>query len=94
MTRCDKCGKEVGPLFCGNCRKKIKEESIKKVGERKLIPLLYWNPATKRYAPACNCTECPWNVDGACVSEHASLEVMKQLFHEYDGDNIIHQVCG
>jgi len=91
---CDKCKKEVGPLFCGNCRCQVKQESAKRVGQRKLIPLLYYNPVTGRYVPGCNCTECPWNIDNTCVTEWSDLENMKMLFHAYDGDNIIHQVCG
>ncbi|RLD10438.1 MAG: hypothetical protein DRI44_06085 [Chlamydiae bacterium] len=89
MTKCDKCGKEVGPLFCGHCRAEIKKI---KFNPGKLIPLLYYDTENKRYVVGCTCVECPWNRDGKCITTHEKLPV--HLFHEFDGDNIIHQVCG
>lgn len=99
MTRCDKCGKEVGNLYCAKCRAEI----IKKTSEVKfgrLIPLLFYDTKLKRYVlgytvKGCSCNQ--WNIHfniGLCSTTAIFLEGTKQLLHEFDGDNIIQQVCG
>lgn len=84
---CSKCGKEVGNLFCGHCRKELQSEN------NLLIPVLYYDPQTKLYRPACSVLECPCNDRGVC-SSRISLDTFITLCHEYDGDNCIKQVCG
>ncbi|NHI94949.1 MAG: hypothetical protein EAX96_20840 [Candidatus Lokiarchaeota archaeon] len=88
--KCDKCEKEVGPLFCGNCRMEMK--GLQKPAEG-LIPLLLWDAKREEYVIGCTCIKCPWNDGkGYCSTRHKILPI--HLFHEFDGDNIIHQVCG
>jgi len=87
MTKCDKCGKEVGNLFCGKCRLEIESE------RGKLIPVLYYDPKTKLYVPGCTVIGCPCNDRGTC-SGHISLETFKYICHEFDGDNCVKQFCG
>lgn len=92
--KCAKCGNEVGPLFCGHCRIEIEKGGLNSDDKQDLIPLLFWNPKTKCYVPGCTCLKCPWNRGGFCATEHELFESLKLLLHEFDGDNIIHQVCG
>ena len=93
MTICDKCKKEVGNLFCGNCREAEKRKSLeKRFGD--LIPLLYWDKDNKQYVVGCLCVGCPWNNAGKCVTTHLFIKSIQNLLHEFDGDNIIHQACG
>jgi hypothetical protein len=92
---CAGCGKEVGKLYCGHCRKKIKKKTV--VESKELIPLLYWDEKGKSYRFGCNCLQCPCNHDGICgVLESNTLKMIfdSKRFHEFDGDNIIRQVCG
>ncbi len=99
MTHCDKCGEEVGQLLCGNCREEM-EEKYEDV-ETDLVPLLCYDKETECYRFGCTCRECPSNkpVDeldkfgvGVYMSAHSFIP--KPLLHEFDGDNIINQVCG
>lgn len=91
MTKCDSCGKEVGNLYCGNCRKKIEKETLKtKFG--KLLPLLFYDIENKQYVIGCYCVGCPCNNNGLCRTKHLKLPV--KFLHEFDGNNIVHQVCG
>jgi hypothetical protein len=46
------------------------------------------------YVMACYCYGCPMNKQGVCSSTHQTLLSLKNLMHEFDGDNIIRQVCG
>jgi len=92
MTKCDKCHKEVGPLFCAHCRDRVKKEGAPEGLD--LIPVLYWIPAVQGYVAGCTCRECPWNRGGYCSTVMTSLEMFKMLCHEFDGDNCIHQACG
>lgn len=94
MTKCDRCGKEVGKLFCAKCRGEI--EGITKfvvpANTKKLIPLLFWDPEKKHYIFGCTVKGCPCNRNGLCGTRHLTLP--KNVLHEFDGDNIIQQVCG
>ena len=98
MTKCDGCGNEVGNLFCGHCRAKL--ELKMKLGEEeleKLIPLLYYDPKQKAYRFGCTCLKCPCNAGGVCgAGNHQTLKSLFELdkIHEFDGDNILRQVCG
>ena len=85
MTKCDKCGKEAGNLFCGHCREEIHNK-------HNLIPLLYWDKLAEGYRAGCSVVGCPANENGVCISVHKNLQSL--TFHEYDGDNCIKQVCG
>lgn len=87
---CPRCKKEVGDIFCGNCRMEIK--GLQKPIEN-IIPFAYYNKETKRFHPACFVTECVNNQKGYCVTGHF-LSTLLELFHEFDGDNFIHQACG
>jgi len=91
MTKCDECGKEVGKLYCAKCRAK-KAGMDPQIHFKGLIPLLYWDPVKKRYLFGCTVALCPNNRDGFCVSEHFKLPI--EFLHEFDGDNIIKQMCG
>jgi len=93
MTKCDGCGKEVGKLYCGHCRAKIEKKT--KVECKSLIPLIYWDNIAKGYRFGCTCLQCPCNHNGICgVLNKEPLETLSLRFHEFDGDNIIRQVCG
>lgn len=89
--KCGKCQKEVGKLFCAKCRAKI-EGKDPHIHFKGLIPLLYYDSEKKRYLFGCTVAGCPNNRKGICVSEHFSLPL--GFFHEFDGDNIIKQMCG
>ncbi len=92
MTKCDKCGKEAGPLFCGHCREVIKKEQVELVNP---IPVLFYNPFNHNYYAGCICYECPWNNGkGICTTGMVSIEMFKNLCHEFDGDNCVRMVCG
>jgi len=85
MTRCDRCGKESGNLFCGKCRAEI-------LKRHNLIPLLFYDKEQGGYRAGCSVLDCPANENGVCISVNAKIEDIS--FHEYDGDNCIRQVCG
>ena len=87
MTKCDKCGKETGPLFCGHCRMEMKKS-------HNLVPVLFYDKVRKGYRAGCTCIECPWNENGACITLILKLDLLKNILHEFDGDNIVQQVCG
>jgi hypothetical protein len=91
MTKCDKRNKEVGNLYCAKCRAKIEGRDAH-IHFEGLIPLLYYDPEKKRYLLGCTVKGCPCNHNGICKTEH--LHLPKNLLHEFDGDNIIQQVCG
>jgi len=91
MTKCDGCGKEVGKLYCGKCRDKI-EKTKREIDSAVIVPLLFYDRQTKTYLFACRVRGCPCNNNGICKTEHKFLP--KQILHEFDGDNIIQQVCG
>lgn len=93
MTKCDMCGKESGKLYCAKCRAKI--EGIEpNLDFKDLIPLLYWDKKHKCYRFGCTVRLCPYNRNGVCVIRHLSIESVKQILHEFDGDNICHNFCG
>jgi hypothetical protein len=92
MTRCDRCGNEVGELLCGHCREEAKREGVPAGIKR--IPVLFYIPERKTYVAGCRCLECPWNRGGYCSTEWTSIEQFKILIHEFDGDNCVHQKCG
>ena len=92
LTKCDKCGKESGELYCGHCR----EEIINSIPERNpddLIPLLFWNPKSKTYVYYCQCVGCPYNQKGFCAIEEFNFDFFKKWLHPFDGDNIIKHFC-
>ena len=97
MTKCDKCGEEVGNLFCAKCRSEI-EKKTAKVKFGKLIPLLFYDQEKKQYIFGCTVKGCPcnqWNDQlniGLCATRHIFLP--NRIMHEFDGDNIAQQVCG
>jgi|WetSurMetagenome_2_1015567.scaffolds.fasta_scaffold73509_5 hypothetical protein len=94
MTRCDRCGKESGNLYCGKCREEIKRKTCNtKSLESDLIPVLYYDKKLKLYAPACSVIECPCNSRGFCSSK-ITLDTFIMICHDYDGDNCVKQVCG
>ena len=86
MSKCEKCG-VVTEIYCSRCRMELQEK------HRDFIPLLYWDRKKKLYRFGCTVIECPCNNGmGICGSPHTRIP--KQLLHEFDGDNIIKQVCG
>lgn len=98
MTKCDGCDKEAGNLFCGRCREKLElKMKMGKEKREKLIPLLYWDSIAKLYRFGCTCLKCPCNTGGVCgAGNHETLKLLfeRGAIHEFDGDNIIKQVCG
>ena len=85
MTECDKCGKEVGNLFCGHCRAEIHKRHT-------LLPLLFYDKDKKGYRAGCTCIECPANENGVCITIHMHIDEV--CFHDYDGDNCVKILCG
>jgi len=81
------CGKEVGPLYCAKCRAKLKRS-------HDLIPVLFYDKQKKGYRAGCTCVECPLNENGVCRQVYPTLESLIKVLHEFDGDNIVHQMCG
>jgi len=65
-----------------------------KMKEKRLFPVLYVDLETGMYYAGCRCYNCPCNVNGICSTVMTSIELVKKLLHEWDGDNIVHQVCG
>jgi hypothetical protein len=94
MTVCDRCGKEVGNLYCGKCRAEIKRKSCDSPTlTPDMIPVLYYDTKTKLYVPSCTVLECPCNDRGHCSSK-ITLDTFIAICHDYDGDNCVKQVCG
>jgi len=94
MSTCDRCGKEVGNLFCGKCRDEIIAES-RAADPRDLIPVLYYDLKRKGYVVGCSVLQCPCNAgNGYCSSLLLSIDTVKNILHEYDGDNIAKMNCG
>ncbi len=95
MTKCDRCGREAGNLFCGHCRAELEQE-VSKVSKSldTLVPVLYWDTKAKLYRAGCTVLKCPCNANGVCKTGHLFLALMKNILHEFDGDNIIQQACG
>ena len=93
MTKCDGCGKEVGKLYCAKCRAKIERKTQRK-RFGKLIPLLWYDKEHRCYYAGCTVIGCPCNAGGICTTAHLTIESIKAVLHEFDGDNIIQQVCG
>ena len=87
MTKCDNCKNEVGQLLCAKCRAKM-------LKRHNLIPVLFYDKVKKGYRAGCTCLLCPWNENGVCVTVALSLEDLKRIMHEFDGDNIVQQWCG
>lgn len=94
MTKCEKCEKEVGNLYCGKCRAEIEKKGLPKEIKVKLIPLLYWNPKNETYVIGCSVISCPCNRNGFCSGELLDIESVKRSLHEYDNDNCFKQFCG
>lgn len=94
MSRCDRCGKEVGNLFCGHCREEIMAEAHER-DSRELVPVLYWDRKRKGYVAGCSVLQCPCNAgNGYCSSLILTADTLKNILHEYDGDNIVFLPCG
>jgi hypothetical protein len=92
MTKCDRCGNEVGNLFCSFCREEVKgERSI--IHEETLVPILFYDIEQKMYVAGCCAHECPCNVKGKCGSL-MSWDTFLFIAHPYDGVNCIKQNCG
>ena len=89
--KCAECGEEVGELYCAKFRARI-ESRTAKVEFGKLIPLILWDTENKLYVFCCTVKGCPCNHNGYCVTSHKSLPI--NLLHEFDGDNIVKQLCG
>jgi hypothetical protein len=84
--KCNKCGTKT-ELYCSRCRVEIEHK------HRDFIPLLFWDKKNKVYKFGCTVIECPCNGGtGICSSPHINIPL--NLLHEFDGDNIIKQVCG
>lgn len=86
---CKRCGTLVDVL-CSKCRDEIR--GVKWEKPKGLIPLLYYDTENRVYVFACTVRSCPCNRDGLCTTTFTHLPV--HLLHEFDGDNIIKQVCG
>jgi hypothetical protein len=85
MTRCDKCGKEAGNLFCGHCKAEIHKRHT-------LVPVLFYDKEKNGYRAGCSCIECPANENGVCITVHKYIDDVN--FHSYDGDNCVKELCG
>lgn len=86
MQKCNKCGIET-ELYCSKCRIEVDSKY------KRLIPLLFWDKEEKVYHFACTVNSCPCNNGlGVCGAKHIKLPL--NMIHEFDGDNIIKQVCG
>jgi hypothetical protein len=94
LTKCDGCGKEVGKLYCAKCRAKIKKKTKKELKDVKLIPVLFFDVENNCYRAGCTVHGCPCNHGGVCSTRMLSIEFIKHILHEFDGDNIVQQVCG
>lgn len=99
MSKCDRCGKESGNLYCGKCRKEIeqREQGGEHIPSEDLVILLAYDRQTKMYRYGCTVTECPCNMKnhedwGWCSKASPFLD--KNMLHEFDGDNSVKQWCG
>jgi hypothetical protein len=92
--KCARCGKEVGPLYCAKCRAELEGESRKEIESAELIPLLYYDVKNKCYRAGCTVHGCPCNHNGVCSTRILSIDYVKNILHEFDGDNIVQQYCG
>jgi hypothetical protein len=95
MSKCDRCGLEVGNLYCGKCRKEIelREQGAENIPSDDLIVLVVYDRKTQLYRYGCTVTECPCNMkNGWCSKATPFLD--KKMLHEFDGDNAIKQWCG
>ena len=92
-AKCSRCGVEVD-VYCSKCRVELGMERRKEMKERRLFPVLYVDLETGAYYAGCRCYNCPCNVDGICSTAMLNIEAVKRILHEWDGDNIVHQVCG
>jgi len=93
MTKCDRCGREVGALYCGKCRAEI-EKIEPTLSFKRMIPLLFYDKVNKCYRFGCTVEQCPCNRGGVCVTAHLTIDSVKAIMHEFDGDNIAQQHCG
>lgn len=93
MSKCDRCGKEVGNLYCGKCRAEIQSAEKTHVPSDDLMILVAYDRKTKLYRFGCTVTECPCNMKNGWCSK-APLFLDKKLIHEFDGDNAVKQWCG
>ena len=97
MSKCDKCGKEVGNLYCGKCKEIIRQKEMPAVPSDDLIILLVYDKKTDLYRYGCSVKECPCNLqNGWCSKATPSLMADRIQFrlHPYDGDNCVKQWCG
>jgi len=71
-----------------------KHKKFKKfyIDKKNYIPLLSYNIKEKHYRFNCYCFSCPCNIKGLCATKFGSIP--RHLMHEFDGDNIIKNLCG
>ncbi len=93
MSKCDRCGEEVGNLFCGKCRAEIIAAEKTHVPSDDLMILVAYDRKTKLYRFGCTVTECPCNMKNGWCSK-ATLYLDKKMLHDFDGDNAVKQWCG
>lgn len=102
MSRCDRCGREAGNLYCGKCREEIslRERGAENIPSDDLVILLAFDRKAKLYRYGCSVKECPCNMqNGWCskatpVIDKEFITNMLNMLHEYDGDNCVKQWCG
>lgn len=93
MSKCDRCGKEVGNLYCGKCRAEIKITTKSHIPSDALMILLAYDHKRKLYWYGCTVDECPCHMkNGWCSKATPFLD--KKMIHEFDGDNAVKQWCG
>lgn len=95
MSQCDRCGLEVGNLYCGKCRQEIeqRERGAEHIPSEDLLILLAYDRKTKLYRYGCTVTGCPCNMQNGWCSR-ATPYLDKNMLHEFDGDNAVKQWCG
>lgn len=97
MSKCDKCGVEVGQLYCGKCREEIRAKEMPAVPSEGIVILLAYDPVTSTYRFGCSVVGCPCNLKiGWCSKAIPSemFEQVRRMLHAYDGDNGVKQFCG
>jgi len=97
LTKCERCGREF-QAYCAKCRAELKLEAVEKIKELEksgLFPVLWVDIKTGHLYPGCTVINCPCNNGkGICKCGFLSVELLKVVLHEWDGDNIVHNHCG
>lgn len=102
MSFCDKCGQEVGNLYCGKCREEIRQKERPAVPSEELVILMAYDPTNDTYRFGCSVVGCPCNLqNGWCskavighIGDKDNFEQVRRMLHAYDGDNGVKQFCG